>query len=664
MQVSSLELQLIGPLRICRDGVALKLPGSRKVRALLAYLALAPNASGRTQLCDLLWDIPDDPRGELRWCLSKIRSLIGECRVTAEGDTVAVNLADCSVDAIDIAAAYQHGFRTLSPDQLRSLADRFVGDFLDGLTIDRNPGFDTWLLAQRRRFRDMHSCLLEHIVQRFCDEDARPYLDRWMQLAPFDLRPHELLLTALAAEGRIREGEEHLEATIKLFKSEDLDGKPLREIWRVARAQADDTPKPAPISPLPAGAISASRPLMSESEVVSVQARRASIAVMPFADASAIAVPGGPADALVHDIITRLAKLRSLRVIAQGTMFALKGQHGSEEISRMLGVDYVVNGTFLRLGERVCVRVELVETKTGGVIWGDAFEQGAADLFTLLDDLGLRIVIAVEREIETLESNRAILKQPDSLDAWEAHHRGLWHAYRFTKADNDEARQFFAASIELDPTFSRAHSGLSFTHWQSAFQGWADRKTETELAYRSASQSMMIDDRDPASHWALGRALWLRGRNEQSVYSLNQATSLTPNFALAYYCLAFIQAQSGDPAAAIAAADRARELSPFDPLLFGMLASRAMALIRLGQFDEAADWAEKAAMRPNAHAHILAIAALSLSLAGRVDEARAHVGSIHQRQSAYDVNNFFAAFHILPMDKGLYHDGAKRIGLA
>lgn len=273
-------------------------------------------------------------------------------------------------------------------------------------------------------------------------------------------------------------------------------------------------------------------------------------------------------------------------------------------------------------------------------------------------------MIAIEREIETLESNRAILKPPSSLDAWEAHHRGLWHVYRFTKADNDQAQSFFQAAVDLDPTFSRAYAGLSFTHWQNAFQGWADRDSEAELAYRSASQSMMVDDRDPTAHWALGRAVWLRGMHDQSVDELEQATALSPNFALAYYCLAFIQAQTGNPEAAIVAADRSRELSPFDPLLFGMLASRAMALIRLGRLEEAADWAVKAARRPNAHAHILAIAALALSLAGRLEEARMQVQSIRLRQAGYNLGNFFSAFHILPANRNVYQEGAKLVGLA
>jgi DNA-binding SARP family transcriptional activator len=93
---SGVRVQMLGPLTISRGGDSLTLPASRKVRALFAYLALAPRPIGRTRLCELLWDVPNDPRGELRWCLSKIRSLLDEParrRVETRGDTVALDLA-------------------------------------------------------------------------------------------------------------------------------------------------------------------------------------------------------------------------------------------------------------------------------------------------------------------------------------------------------------------------------------------------------------------------------------------------------------------------------------------------------------------------------------------------------------------------------------------
>jgi DNA-binding SARP family transcriptional activator len=161
-------VQLLGSLAICRDGVAVALPASRKVRALFAYLSVAPQAVSRSQLCELLWDIPNDPRGELRWCLSKLRSVLdqpGRRRVEARGDTVKLDLADCFVDAVEIARAAHEGIETLAPDRLRALSALFNGEFLDGLQIDRNPSFNGWLTAQRRRFRSCHAALLEHLVE-------------------------------------------------------------------------------------------------------------------------------------------------------------------------------------------------------------------------------------------------------------------------------------------------------------------------------------------------------------------------------------------------------------------------------------------------------------------------------------------------------------------
>ena len=113
----------------------------------------------------------------------------------------------------------------------------FNGDFLEGLEIDRSPAFDGWLTAQRRRFRGCHAALLEHLVKRVPDDEALGYLEHWLQLAPFDPRVHELLLIALARRGRIREGEEHLAATARLFEAEGLDRAPLRDAWRSARAR-------------------------------------------------------------------------------------------------------------------------------------------------------------------------------------------------------------------------------------------------------------------------------------------------------------------------------------------------------------------------------------------------------------------------------------------
>jgi TolB-like protein len=396
-----------------------------------------------------------------------------------------------------------------------------------------------------------------------------------------------------------------------------------------------------------------------------VEPRRASIAVMPFVDLSAATdvKRGGTADALAFDVITRLAKLRSLFVIAQGTVFALQERGiGPGDVANFLDVDYVVSGTLRRFGQRLAVSIELMEVRSARVVWVEEFDRPLDDAFLVLNQIGDSIVGSIVSEVETIERNRAVLKPPDSLDAWEAFHRGLWHMYRFNQADNAQARHFFDVATRLDPTFSRAYAGLSFTHWQNAFQGWTDRKAEIDLAYAAAGQSLMADDRDPGAHWAMGRALWLKGQLDESLTQLNQAVDLSPNFAQGHYSLAFVHATTGDPALAVPSADLSRRLSPFDPMLFATLAARALALARLGRFDEAAEWAASGAARPNAHAQILAIAAYTRALAGQPGEGRAYLEKIRQSFPNYGVENFLTAMHLGPEGAALFREAAKRIG--
>lgn len=658
------RIRLLGPLEISRQGVPLTLPASRKVRALFAYLALAPRPVTRGHLCELLWDGPNDPRGELRWCLSKLRGVIDDAaqrRVITHDDLISLELEDCTVDAIEVAGATQAGIAQLSADRAQTLVASVSGGFLDGLEVEHSALFSGWLAAQRRRFRGAHAALLDHLATTLPEAQALPYIETWLQLAPFDLHAHQRLLTALARLGRIQDGERHLASAIPLFEAEGLSAARLPQAWQQARTPAEAPPA------ADAWIVGGDRPPAMHSDAAPAVTRRASVAMMPLQDLSADAAAArhSTADALAHDVITRLAKLRSLFVIAQGTVFALHGRRiGAEQAGRMLDVDYVISGSLRRDGARLTVSVELVETRTARIVWTEVFAQPLDDVFLVLDEIGDRIVACVASEIETVERNRAVLKPPNSLDAWEAHHRGLWHMYRFNRADNERARHFFELAVRLDPSFSRAYAGLSFTHFQNAFQGWAEREPDIDLALQAAHQSLLADERDPAASWAMGRALWLRGRHDEAVTELQRSIELSPNFAQGHYSLSFVQAQAGDAQAAIASSDHSRMLSPFDPLLFGMLGARAIALVRLGQFESAANWAVKAAGRPNAHPHIFGIAAYSLALAGRLDEARTYAQAIHRLQPDYRLADFLSAFRLDVDGAARFRSGALRIGMA
>jgi DNA-binding SARP family transcriptional activator/tetratricopeptide (TPR) repeat protein len=658
---SELEICILGPLTVKRGGAEIPLPQSRKVRALLGYLVVSPRAVPRSRLSDFLWDIAADRRGELRWCLTKLRGLVDtpqRCRIVSVAGTIRLDLSECSVDARELSNAADATCQVPTV-RLLELAALFRGDFLEDLELTDSPGFTAWITAKRRAFREAHIGLLERLVLTLNEDAQFPHLEEWLRIAPFDDRAHVLLLDSFIRRRDVRAGQQHLDAVISQYAAEGIDSAAIAAAWRVARLA--DVP----------GRISSTytADTIEQCSPSAKASQRASVAVMPFVDQHVIEDAAGMSgEAFAHDVITRLAKLRSLFVIAPETVLALRRQHiGSEAAGRLLNIDYVVGGVLRRRGERFEVDAHLTEAATGRLVWSDVFGDigGQTETaFDVLDTIGNRIVASIAGEIEAVERNRAILKPPSSLNAWEAYHCGLWHMYRFNKSDNDLARRFFEQAIQLDQTFARAHAGLSFTHFQNAFQGWTAREPETDRAYAVASQSLMADDRDPSSHWAMGRALWLRGNFEKAVGALEQSVDLSPNFALAHYTLAFVHAQAGDPQEAIRAADYSSRLSPFDPLLFGMLGARAMALVRMGSYDEAAEWGVKASARPNAHEHIFGIAALCLALAGRTAEASTYLSAIRKTLPQYHVSDFLTAFRFDGETQALFRLGAKRIDLA
>src|SRR5262249_649065 len=160
----------------------------------------------------------------------------------------------------------------------------------------------------------------------------------------------------------------------------------------------------------------------------------------------------------------------------------------------------------------------------------------------ILGSIATRIIAGVDTETHAAERNRAILKPPDSLDAWEAYHCEVWHMYRFREADNEAARSHFQHALLRDPTFSRAYAGLSFTHFQTAFltNSANARARESDGALEGAGRGLMADLLDPAAHWAMGRALCLRGEDKGSIRSLEEAVRLSPNFAMGHYALSFV----------------------------------------------------------------------------------------------------------------------------
>jgi DNA-binding SARP family transcriptional activator/TolB-like protein len=653
--LSADRLLLLGPLQVIQNGTRVSLPPSRKVRALLAYLAMAPRLVTREKLCELFWDVADDPRGELRWCLSKLRPLVDgptTTRLIADREHVWINANSLDVDAVSVLRNAQRTLVSGSPSDLRSLLALFRGSFLEGLSVDRAPSFENWLAGQRHRFRQLHQQLLERLsVVLPRDSDGRiEVLRQCIELAPFDEVNHIELVRTLLRRKLYAEANNQIIASVKLFESERVDPTLLRSGFATAQRQ---DPKPAAATSIDVAHLDALRNLQVS------PTSKPTLLVMPFTAATLESV--SDADNVTSDIIFGFAKLRSVSIIARGTAFSLRSRSPAAAAA-LVNARYVASGHLQRDGKSYLVSVELADPESDRIFWADEFSCSAADSFCMPPLLVARIVAGLDAVIHGLERNRAQLTQPDSLDAWQAYHRGLAHMYRPTGSDSHEAQRFFLKAIALDPTFSRNYAGLSFTHFYNAFLlRTRERERDVALAFETAGQALEADPGDPAAHWAMGRALWLRREHDGAISALDQSIRLSPSYALAHYGLAFVHCQTGDPALALDAADTAAHLSPLDPMLFAIHGARTFALLRLGRVEEAADFALRGGQQPNAHVHAHGIAALTLAIAGRMQEAHAERTRILSLRPDYNFGEFKDAFHMLDDLKDIYEGAAKLV---
>ncbi len=205
-QGSGLELRLLGEPSLIRGGQACPLPPSRKTRALLAFLATTGKPHRRDRLCSLLWDLPDDPRGALRWSLSKLRSLVDEPdrpRLITDGEHVSLDLADVAVDL--------HALRACAsgaepPEQ--GFDPHWLSPFCDGLDLRRCEEFQAWFATERENVRQLQIALLRRVAEKAPPTDRVAPLRGLVALDPLNEAVRLRLVEALMRAGRCGEAEE------------------------------------------------------------------------------------------------------------------------------------------------------------------------------------------------------------------------------------------------------------------------------------------------------------------------------------------------------------------------------------------------------------------------------------------------------------------------
>jgi len=321
-----------------------------------------------------------------------------------------------------------------------------------------------------------------------------------------------------------------------------------------------------------------------------------SIAVLPFTNLSGDSDQEYFADGISDDIITGLSRFHWFFVIARNSSFVFKGNTVDvKQISRDLGVKYVLEGSVRKSGNRVRISAQLIEATAGHHIWADRYDRNLEDIFAVQDEISEAITTAVAPAFVSAEAKRAERKAPGNFDAWDYAMRGNWHLSRGSKDDLKEARRLFEKALQLDFKNNTALCGLAFTLcWVNIFSWEDDLEAVRIKAYELVKRAIAHDDNDAFAHAILGWVRFTQRDLDGATAECRRALKLNPNLALAESILSICHSWRGDNEDALAHAIKAERLSPRDPAQSMWSFARSSAEFGLGHYEQAAEWAKLA----------------------------------------------------------------------
>ena len=322
---------------------------------------------------------------------------------------------------------------------------------------------------------------------------------------------------------------------------------------------------------------------------------RPSIAVLPFANMSGDPDQEYFADGISEDLITGLSHIRWLFVIARNSTFVYKGRAVDvKQVSRELGVRYVLEGSVRRAGTRLRISAQLIDALTGGHHWAERYDRELGDIFAVQDEITRSVAGAIEPRLLAAEGVRALSRSADDLGAWELVARAQTHFWRLTRADYAAAIEPLQRAVDAYPDYAPARSLLGFCLVFAAHMGWIDRDQGLLPGRQHAIRAIALDDRDPWGHIALGYWALLERRTEESIAAFRRAVNLNPNSAAAHSHLSRGFAFAGRDREAIEHGQDAIRLSPLDPEMALFLGAIAVAHYAAGRYAEAAQFTTEA----------------------------------------------------------------------
>jgi adenylate cyclase len=349
-----------------------------------------------------------------------------------------------------------------------------------------------------------------------------------------------------------------------------------------------------------------------------------SIVVLPFDNMSAEPGQDFLADGIVEAITAALSCIRSFFVIARSSAFTYKGRAtDARAIGKELGVAYLLEGSVQKVGNRLRIIVQLIETEGGAHVWSSRYDGTVDEFFDLQDRITQQIAGALQPSIRLAEIERSRRRRPQDLGSYDYTMRAMPHVWVLEKEESAKALELLDKALAIDPEYPLALAFAGWCHAQRSVYNWTDDIADSQSKARSlAERAAALSGDDPLVLAVLGAVhTFVRNYGTARVL-LERALALDPNCAWAWSRLAWIENYADQPQQAIENFERALRLSPIDPMNFNNYAGIGSAHEIVGEYDQAVTLYRRALVeRPHA-SWIYRNLASALAGAGRLDEAR------------------------------------------
>ena len=381
----------------------------------------------------------------------------------------------------------------------------------------------------------------------------------------------------------------------------------------------------------------AAPPLEPEALSAPVSVERPAIAVLPFTNMGGDADQEYFADGITEDIITALSKWRSFLVIARNSTFTYKGRSVDvRQVGRELGARYVLEGSVRKAANRVRITAQLIDTANATHLWAERYDRDLTDVFAIQDEISGHIATMVEPELGRYEQKLSAAKSPINLQAWDCVHRGMHLLYKFTQADIAAARPLFERAIELDPQFSRAHTGLAYTHQLDIVHSYtADRPGSIAQLLEHATRGVQLDEGDSYAHLMLAFGYRWAGEHDLTIAAARKAIEVNPSDAWAVASLGMALDLAGQHREGLAYFERAITLSPRDPHVKFYLVLGARGWLAARDYANAETWARRSIEKDPSQGRPHLMLAAAFGHLGRTREARAELDTSERLQPGF-----------------------------